>query len=155
MRTESPRRNPDWWTESIFLVFIKLKIELNISFPENFPQIGNKYTDRYLFLITHPLFYVLQQYFILFQRSGRHPDARQFSKSKISGLHIERAHSLSIFAEISSCPWALFGSRFLISWEIASEEMLKELTLSSVKWFKVEGMTLLLLIVVHWLAKIY
>ena len=68
-------------------------------------------------------------------------------------MHIEGAYSLSIFPEISSCPWALFGSRFLISQKISSEEMLMELNLSSVKWFKVEWSTLLLLIVVHWLAK--
>ena len=37
--------------------------------------------------------------------------------------------------------------------KITSEEMLKELSLSSVKWFKVEGSTLLLLTAVHWLAK--
>ena len=68
-------------------------------------------------------------------------------------MHIEGAHRFSTFTEISSCSWALFESRFLISWKITFEEMLKELSLSSVKWFKVEGRTLLLLIVVHWLAK--
>ena len=70
-----------------------------------------------------------------------------------SSRRVKGAHSLSIFTEIPSCPWALFGSRFLISWKITSEEMLKEYNLSSVKWFKVEGSTLLSLIALHWPAK--
>ena len=36
--------------------------------------------------------------------SGNCPDARQFSKNKVSGLHIEGAHSFRIFTENSSCP---------------------------------------------------
>ena len=150
---KSPGRNPDWWTESMFLVSMKLKTELNISFPLIFYKLLIKtpvcsFFINYLspFLWTGPIL-------LFFQTLGNPPDARQFSKSKVYGLHIEGTHSLSIFTDISSFPWALFWSRFLISWKINSEEMLKELSLSSVKWFKVEGSTLLLLIVVHWLAK--
>ena len=105
-------------------------------------------------LIVYPLFLWTGTILLFFQTLGNCPDVKQFSKSKLSSLHIEGVYSFSIFTEISSCPWALFGSRFLISWKRTSEEMLKELlSLSSVKWFKVEGSTLLLLIVVHWLAK--
>ena len=39
---ESPRRNPDWWAENIFLVSIKLKNYLNISFPIIFYKLAIK-----------------------------------------------------------------------------------------------------------------
>ena len=101
-------------------------------------------------LIAYPLFYALEQYYSFFQTSGKFPDVRQFSKSKVSGLHIKGTHSLSIFTEISSYPWPLFRSRLLISWNITSGEMLKEISLSSVED---EVSTLLLLTAVYWLAK--
>ena len=55
-------------------------------------------------LIVYPLFYEMEQYYFFFKTSGKCPDAKQFSKSKVSGLHNEGTHSLSIFTEISSSP---------------------------------------------------
>ena len=138
---DSRGRNPDRRTGSIFLVSIKLKIELNISFSNNFLQIVNKNTGRYFFINCLSPFLWTGTILLLFQTSGKCRDARQFLKSKVSGLHTEGTHSLSIFAKISSCPWALFGSRFLVSWKMASEEILKELT-THYNW-----------IVADWLAK--
>ena len=46
---------------------------------------------------------------INYQTLGNSPDARQSSKSNVSGLHIGVAHSSSIFTEIPSCAWAYLG----------------------------------------------
>ena len=45
-------------------------------------------------LIVYPHFYGMQQYYFFFQTLGDSPDVKQFLKSKVSGLHIEGAHSL-------------------------------------------------------------
>ena len=126
------------WTYVFSIIFRKLAIKT---------LVGS------FLLIVYFLFLWNGTILVFFHISGKCSDARQFSKSKVSGLHIEVVHSWSIFIEISSYPRGLFGSRFLISWKLTSEEMLQELSLSSVKWFKVKRSTLLLLIVMHWLAK--
>lgn len=100
-------------------------------------------------------FFMERNNITFFQTSGNCPDSRQFLKSKVTVLHINGAHSLSIFTQISPCPWALLGLRNLIIWKITSEEMLKVFSLSSVKWFQFEKSTLLLLIPVYLASKIF
>ena len=65
-------------------------------------------------LIVYPPFLWTGAILVFFQTSRNCQDAKQFSKSKVSGLHIKEAHGLSIFTEISSCLRALFGSTWLV-----------------------------------------
>ena len=75
-------------------------------------------------LIAYLLFLLTGTILPFFQISGKCSGAREYSKSEISGLHIERAHSLNIFTNILSCIWAIFGSKYFISSKITSEEKL-------------------------------
>ena len=120
---ESLELNPNWWNESIFLVSIKLKIESNI-FPIIFCKLVIKTSVAKFLLIAYLLFLLTGTILPFFQISGKCSGAREYSKSEISGLYIERAHSLNIFTNILSCIWAIFGSKYFISSKITSEEKL-------------------------------
>ena len=121
---ESLELNPNWWNESIFLVSIKLKIESNISFPIIFRKLVIKTPVAKFLLIAYLLFLLPGTILPFSQISGKCSGAKEYSKSNINGLHIERAHSLNIFPNILSCIWAIFGSKYLISSRITSEEKL-------------------------------
>ena len=63
---------------------------------------------------------------------GKHSLSRQFLKRIASGFEIEEARIFIVRIDISSCPWALFGSNDLIIFTISPEQIWKVDNLSSV-----------------------
>ena len=91
--------------------------------------------------------------FAFFHSLGVFPLSKQDWKINFRGLQIEVSHILIIRILIISCPWALFGSRFLIIFRISSVEKSIVDRDSCVFLVRVTGSSLLLLTIEHWLAK--
>lgn len=116
--------NPNWLTQRIFSALMKLKIDLNISFPKNFCKLAIMTLITSVFINCLSPFCGLELYYVF--PPEKCPDVRQLSKIKFTGLHIVGIQYFSIFTKISSCAWALFGGSFLISWKKTSVGMLKK-----------------------------
>ena len=84
---------------------------------------------------------------------GKLPLSKQDWKINFRGLQIEVSHISIIRILIISCPWALFGSRFLMIFRISSVEKSIVDRNSCIFFMRVTIGSLLLLTIKHWSAK--
>ena len=96
---------------------------------------------------------IWNKHLLFFHSMGNFPLSKQDWKINLRGLQIEVSHILVIQILIISCPWDLFGLRFLILFRISSVGKSIVDKDSCVFSVRITGSSLLLLTIEYWLAK--
>ena len=117
---ESPGLKPDWFLD-VKLFFMKnSNILSHNNLSKILPVIESNDIVRGFFNIYLSLF--LWNGTTFARKVGNFPLSKEDWKINFRGLQIKVSHILIIWLLIISCPWDLFGSRFLIIFRISSVE---------------------------------
>ena len=137
-----------------FIFFNKLKNRIKNNSFKYFTTDWQKW-DRSIsyLLIIHHFFVWIGTMFDFFQLSGKTPELIHLRNIIDKGLTRESSHNLTILIDISSKPWALLMSRFLIILSISLSSQVMEENLASVLKTTESGIWESLSMGVHWEAK--